>query len=319
VKEDTKEYIQELYKKYGEIKIICDGSSFLPIDSLIKFQGDLKKLSEKNIKRLAKSIFYHGFAAPFFIFDNNGDWCLLDGTQRREVINLIREAGIPIPGQFPVIEIQAGSEKKAREILLNITSSYGEFQKSVLDDWVADLDEEIAESLRITDTEMELAIASLAEKETDGDDDVPEDVTPITELGDLWELNGHQLLCGDSTKVEDVEKLMNGQKADMVFTDPPYSVEYQSNMRTKSEKFEVLKNDDTILDIYPIINRFSKGWIFIWTSWKVQNQWIEKLSQLKYPTNMVIWHKPGGGIGDLKKTFSSDYEVALVWHRGKTR
>jgi DNA modification methylase len=48
----------------------------------------------------------------------------------------------------------------------------------------------------------------------------------------------------------------------------------------------------------------------------VQSKWIEKLSRFEYPTNIVIWHKPGGGIGDLKKTFSSDYEVALVWHRG---
>ena len=60
---------------------------------------------------------------------------------------------------------------------------------------------------------------------------------------------------------------------------------------------------------------FSTGWMFVWTSWKVQNKWIEKMHHFGYPTNMVIWYKGGGGIGDLKKTFSSDYEVALVWHR----
>jgi len=60
----------------------------------------------------------------------------------------------------------------------------------------------------------------------------------------------------------------------------------------------------------------SIGWVFVWTSWKVQNKWIDNLAAFDYPSNIVIWHKPGGGIGDLKKTFSSDYEVALVWHRG---
>jgi DNA modification methylase len=87
-------------------------------------------------------------------------------------------------------------------------------------------------------------------------------------------------------------------------------------MRTKSEKFAVLANDDQFLDIAPIIEMFSTGWLFVWTSWKVQTKWIDMFSGFGYPTNIVIWHKPGGGIGDLKKTFSSDYEVALVWHRG---
>ena len=74
------------------------------------------------------------------------------------------------------------------------------------------------------------------------------------------------MMCGDSTSIDSVDKLMNGVKADMVFTDPPYGVEYQSNMRTKSKKFDVLANDDSFLDIAPVIGSVSKGWVFIWTS-----------------------------------------------------
>jgi DNA modification methylase len=144
--------------------------------------------------------------------------------------------------------------------------------------------------------------------------DVPDE--PITKLGDIYKLGNHRLMCGDSTSIDAVDKLMDGQKADMVFTDPPYGVEYQSNMRTKSAKFDVLANDDQFLDIAPILEVFSKGWMFVWTSWKVQTKWIEQMGAFGYPSNIVIWHKPGGGIGDLKKTFCSDYEVALVWHRG---
>jgi DNA modification methylase len=144
--------------------------------------------------------------------------------------------------------------------------------------------------------------------------EVPEQ--PVTVEGDVWLLGRHRLMCGDSTSIDAVERLMNGRKADMVFTDPPYGVEFQSNMRTKSAKFDVLKNDDTFLDIAPIIEACSKGWVFVWTSWKVQTKWIDQFQSMGYPTNVVVWHKPGGGIGDLKHTFSSDYEVALVWHRG---
>jgi DNA modification methylase len=147
-------------------------------------------------------------------------------------------------------------------------------------------------------------------------DEVPEDVAAASKLGDVWLLADHRVMCGDSTKTKDMNKLMLGKTANMVLTDPPYGVAYQSNMRTSSEKFDVLKNDDVILDIVPSIKQFSDGWVFVWTSWKVLRDWIDALSELEYPTNMIIWNKGGGGIGDLKKTYSSDYEIALVWNRG---
>jgi len=148
-------------------------------------------------------------------------------------------------------------------------------------------------------------------------DEIPEPpAQPVSQPGDVWLLGKHRIMCGDSTDADSVARLMNGEKADLCLTDPPYGVEYQSNYRTKSKKFDVLANDDKFLDITPIVEAFSTGWVFVWTSWKVQTRWIEMFSGFGYPTNIVIWHKPGGGIGDIKRTFISDYEVALVWHRG---
>jgi DNA modification methylase len=149
------------------------------------------------------------------------------------------------------------------------------------------------------------------------EDECPEPPeTPVSVLGDIWQLGNHRLMCGDSTSIDAVDQLMDGAKADMVHTDPPYGVSYQSNMRTKSDKFDVIENDDVFLDVAPVIEACSTGWVFVWTSWKVITTWIEMFEGFGYPTNQVIWFKGGGGIGDLKKTFSSDYETALVWHRG---
>lgn len=152
--------------------------------------------------------------------------------------------------------------------------------------------------------------------ETITEDAIPDDVIARAKVGDIWQLGKHKLLCGDSTDINTVAKMMGNDVASLVFTDPPYGVEYQSNMRTKTKKFDVLANDDKFLDVTPVIDKFSKGWMFIWTSWKVQTTWIDIFADYGYPTNIIVWHKPGGGIGDLKKTFSSDYEIALVWHRG---
>lgn len=145
----------------------------------------------------------------------------------------------------------------------------------------------------------------------------PPPADPITKPGDLWILGEHRLLCGDSTSAKDVERLMEGKKASLVFTDPPYGMSFQSNMRTASPKFDVLENDDTILTewIKPAIDH-SAGWVFVWTTWKVLEQWLPVVKPFGPMTNMVVWSKGGGGLGDLTHTFSTDYEVALVFSRG---
>ena len=149
------------------------------------------------------------------------------------------------------------------------------------------------------------------------EDELPEQVEPKSKLGDVWQLGRHRLVCGDATDTVTVQRLMDGTKANLVLTDPPYGVSYKSNMRTKSDKFDVLMNDDVILKIDSIIEEFSDGWLFVWTSWKVMTKWIDSLNRFGYPTNLIIWDKGGGYIGDLQKTFGDDFEIALVWHRSK--
>jgi hypothetical protein len=92
---------------------------------------------------------------------------------------------------------------------------------------------------------------------------------------------------------------------------------FQSNMRTASDKFEVIANDDTILTEWiPRAIENSSGWVFVWTTWKVLEQWLPVVRPFGKLSNMVVWSKGGGGIGDLSHTFSTDYELALVFSRG---
>ena len=121
------------------------------------------------------------------------------------------------------------------------------------------------------------------------------------------------MLCGDSTREEDVIRLMNGHKADMVFTDPPYGISYDS----PSDKHKIIKNDNVFLDGWiPLVQKYSKGFIFMWTGYQVVHKWIEIGKPFGEITNMIIWAKGGGGLGDLYKRFATDFEIALVWNRG---
>ena len=169
--------------------------------------------------------------------------------------------------------------------------------------------DDLNEILNVTELDPE-------EGNTDPDDvpEAPED--PTTKPGDLWILGKHRLLCGDSTNPQHVERLMDGKKADMVFTDPPYGVKYRSNM---SQRFEQIKNDDTILEIAPIIWQFlaDDSAAFVWTSHHVYPIWRQQFDA--YYKQTVIWSKGGGGMGDLEGQYALDYEMALFCAKGSPK
>lgn len=134
---------------------------------------------------------------------------------------------------------------------------------------------------------------------------------------DESEIHSHRLMCGDSTNEKAVGTLMNGKKADMVFTDPPYGYEYNSNMREKTDKFEIIKNDDKILDFFPSIKEICNGFVYVCTSWKTADEWAKLFRNYYELTNVIVWVKGCGGMGDLAHTFSTDYELILVCNNGQ--
>ena len=281
----------------------------ISVDELIPYVSNARTHSDKQIDQIAASMNEWGWTNPILV-DEAG--MIIAGHGRLEAARKLGYSEAPVMTAKGWTE----SQKKAYVLADNQLALNAGWDASLLTNELKGLDElGFDMDLLGFDNLADLMPVDEPEGLTD-EDAVPEaPEVPVTVEGDVWLLGNHRLMCGDSTSIDAVEKLMDGQKADMVFTDPPYGVNYQSNQRTKSDKFDVLKNDDTFLDIAPIVEMFSSGWIFVWTSWKVLPQWLRQMEPFGYPTNQLIWFKGGGGIGDLKKTFSSDYETALVWHR----
>ena len=283
------------------------------IDILEKYKNNARTHSNEQIQQIANSIDEFGFTNPILV---NGGKTLIAGHGRLEAAKLLNLEKVP------TITLTGLSKTQIKALIL------ADNQLALNDGWDLDILKGELQELKLEDFDINLLgfddgfLDGLLECDPiDGltdEDDVPEPPeNPVTVLGDIWQLGNHRLMCGDSTSIDAVDILLAGKTADMVHTDPPYGVSYQSNMRTKSDKFDVLENDDRILDIAAVVEACSSGWVFVWTSWKVITKWLDQFESFGYPTNQVIWFKGGGGIGDLKKTFSSDYETALVWHRGK--
>lgn len=96
---------------------------------------------------------------------------------------------------------------------------------------------------------------------------------------------------------------------DLVLTDPPYGISYQSNMRVASDKFQPIKNDGSV----------SGDWILsvkckvlaLFTRWDVLGKWVEATREKLPVRGVVVWYKPGGGLGDLKRSYAPDYELLI--------
>jgi len=281
------------------------------INTIKPYENNPRKLKDSAIDKVAMSIKEYGFRQPIVVDANR---IIVVGHTRYRASKKLGLKEVPIT----IADNLTPEQINAYRIADNRTNEEAE--------WDIDLLKTEMKELELADFNLDLTgfdedqLNNFLFEEQEGltdEDEVPEaPEEPITKLGDIWKLGNHRLMCGDSVDYEDVHKLMNNKIADLVNTDPPYGVNYQSNMRTKSEKFDVIKNDDKILDITPMIDKFSKGWVFIWTTWKVIDKWLDNTKSFGFPTNMVVWHKGGGGIGDLKKTFSTDYEMALVFNRG---
>ena len=110
---------------------------------------------------------------------------------------------------------------------------------------------------------------------------------------------------------------------DAVITDPPYGIRYVSNMRKRTKGFSMLKNDDTDIRLlaYPEFRRILKpdSVCIVFASWKNVSADFVELSKYFDINNVVVWWKHGGGMGDLKYSLATDYELALICHKGKCR
>ena len=211
--------------KSKEIKLV-------PIEQIIPNPKNPNKHPQEQIDRLAKIIDFQGFRVPLIVSNRSG--FLVSGHGRLDCAKSLGVKELPVMYQ----DFESEAQEYAFVVSDNEIQKWAATDLSMVNLEMLDLGPDFdIDMLGIKDFVIESP--EVFEAQSD-EDEVPEVVHPITRRGDIWLLGNHRLMCGDSTMINDVEKLMNGEKADCVVTDPPYNVAYKG----KTKESLTIQNDE---------------------------------------------------------------------------
>ena len=271
------------------------------VNDLIPYINNSRTHSEEQVNQIVASINEFGFTNPLLIDEKDN---IIAGHGRLLASKKLKMEEVPCI----ILEGLTEAQKKAYIIADN--------KMALNAGWDEELLKIELENLKELDFDLELTgfnvdelddIFQVEEEqeviEDDFDIEPPEE--PKAKLGDIYQLGSHRLMCGNSTSEEDVAKLMNGTKADMVFTDPPYNVDYSNADRPKASKTDLgrIKNDVMNVDdfiyflseVYKRLDESTKddSSFYIWYADKSTIAFYSAL----YETNiefkqLLIWKKP---------------------------
>jgi DNA modification methylase len=254
----------------------------------------------------------------------NQDQVILGGNMRYKAMKEAKWEKIPI-------QVVDWSEEKQREFIIKDNVSGGEWAwETLANEW--DVDELDKWGLDVPNYDGE-------ELEAEEDDfEVPEGgIETDIVLGDLFEIGQHRLLCGDSTDSDQVAKLMKGEKADMIFTDPPYNINY-GNIKHPKFKQRDIENDNMSGDDFKDfcqgfvsnIKLFCDGVVYCWAGpGKDGRIMFTVLDENLHNSTMIVWNKDQFTLGRGKyqnknevcwfgwnksgETFTNDRTLTNVW------
>jgi|ETNvirenome_6_85_1030632.scaffolds.fasta_scaffold33758_1 DNA modification methylase len=269
--------------------------SNLHIESLKGYEHNTRTHSEDQIQQIAGSISEFGFTNPILI---DGDQRIIAGHGRLYAAKALGMDTVPCISLDHLSDVQV----RALVIADNQIAMNAGWDEGLL---ATELDRLQTDGVDIdllgfdVDTLEELLKPELIEIEGLTDEDaIPEVVESICQAGDIWVLGEHRLLCGDATRKADVEALMGGEKADMVFTDPPYNVDYEGYTEEKlTIKSDAMSEDeyikflsDTFGNYKNSVKRGGSLYVCHAFAWQMVTQQALKDHEIEV-RNQIIWGK----------------------------
>ncbi len=278
------------------------------INQLISAEYNPRQLTQRQYQNLRDSIQRFGLVDPILINVNKDRKNIIIGGHQR--VNIAKVLEIK---KVPCVELDLTLEQE-RELNIRLNQNTGDWDFDVLADNF-DLDELM--EFGFEEKDLKLDLFEVEEEGLTDDDDIPEDVESVCKLGDLWKLGNHRLLCGDSTKKENIELLLDGNKADMVFTDPPYGMNLDTDYSSmKSKLFKGKTGGDYHKPIIGDDKNFNPSFFLNYFDYCKEQFWWGGDYYAEYlpkGSSWVVWDKRLDDSAD--KMYGSCFE--LCWTKSK--
>lgn len=299
---------------------------YVPADSIHPASYNPRFWSKDAKTQLTESIKRYGLVDPIIVNSAPNRKDIVIGGHFR--LAMAKELGI---NEVPVVYLDIPDIQKEKELNLRLNRNLGEFDWDLLanfgEEFLSDVgfsSEELDEIFEVEDTSEMFDLAKELAKLNIQKIEIKK--------GDVWRLGDHKVMCGDSTIEADILKLMDGKKADMCFTDPPYLLSYLSGKKRHGKATEGfgLKRDRRYLETDVLPDNFTELWMA--NVAKVQKPdfsiivfenpknlctiWHELRKHWKY-RNTITWHVPNRVQGfSAKYKFFNKADIALVGTRG---
>ncbi len=295
----------------------------LPLGQIIPYARNPRQ-NEKAIATVAASIAEFGWRQPIVVDEN---MIILAGHTRLAAAQQLGLKTAPVHIAKGLSETQA----QAFRIMDNRSAENAEWMEDLLNLELSDLldaDYDL-ELTGFTDEELNGLLSGLeGETDTEGEDDIPEaPEEPVSRPGDLWVLGNHRLLCGDATVATDVERVLDGAKANLCFCDPPYNVDYAGGAGAEQAgKGRRIKNDalgdafgQFLYDACVLINTHTNGAVYICMSSSELHTLQAAFTKAGgHWSTFVIWAKNRFTLG--RSDYQRQYEPILYgWPEGVKR
>ena len=304
---------------------LADKLEHWPIERLLPYIRNARTHSEEQIAQIAASIAEFGFTAPILA---GSDGVIVAGHGRLAAARKLGLATVPVV----VLEHLTPTQRRALVIADNKIAENAGWDDELLRLELAELQEAVFD-LALTGFDADELLEIMAGEETTTEGNTDEDaapevpVIPVSKPGDVWIMGGHRLLCGDSTDAASFALLMAGEKASMVFTDPPYGVNYANSAKDKLRGTNrPILNDNLGADFEPFLKAaltpmlaHCQGAIYIAMSSSELDtlQSAFRAAGGKWST-FIIWAKNTFTLG--RSDYQRQYEPILYgWPEGATR